>query len=275
MNKKIAAILLTLAMVLSACACSKDTDSTRTRRSETKAGDKADDDDDDDEDETKKTKKTKETTEEDPEETEKETEKETTTEEETTTTEEETTTTEETTEESTEETTDATTDDDDQKSKPTDDGTSEATTSFDWSSIGLGFDADSMNNNNASKWIKELQSEGYLVMDFGTYVQEGSFPEGTAGMCAMAKDLSKVYFYIEIAMNKSYTKDDLKKLAEQLSADGKMEVETKGDTLILTEKGEKIWGALDMKTGYFFISQNVNGDFQDDSETARKLGFNI
>ena len=31
MNKKIAAILLTLAMVLSACACSKDTDSTRTR----------------------------------------------------------------------------------------------------------------------------------------------------------------------------------------------------------------------------------------------------
>ena len=270
--KKIAAVLLALAMAVSACACSKDTSSTRTKRdTKTSAAVDDDDDDDDDEDETKKTRKTKKTEAEDPDETEEDptekTKKETTeeTEEETTTTEEETTTTEEetTTEKET------TTTEDDSGKDPT--GT---TTTFDLGNIG-NFDVDSLKNDDAKKWVKDLKSEGCMVLDFTTYVDKSSFPQGTVGMASITSDMSKVYFYIEIALDKTYTEDDMKLLAEQIASNGTAEVTTKGDTLILTNKADKIWGALDMKTGYFLIVQNVTGDYAEDTELATKLGFKV
>ena len=276
MKKKVLAIVMALALVISVCACKKDDSSeTRSKRnSKTEDKDRDDDDDDDDdkddkdddddddddddaEETTKKTKKTKATTEET---------------EEPDDTEEETTTTKETSEETSEDT-----DDTDETEETTKKGTTA-------SSVDMGdffnYDPSDLKNKAAAEWVQDLMDNGALVMDMDDASSmagnSSSFPAGTKGFTAIDSSYTKTYVYLEIAMGNDFTEDQLKAIGDAMKQQG-YDTEMSGDCMILTSTAQNAYGVIDLKTGYYFFAVGVTGmpDVKEEAKVAKQLGFSV
>ena len=196
-----------------------------------------------------------------------------TTEEPTTTTEEPSTTTEApttTTEEPTTTTADTTT--------PTGRDPSSTTTED-----IFNYDGSNLSNLTAIQAINTLKSQGYMFVDYQLMMDDpdvsgSAFPVGTKGTVFMKEDGECLYAYLEYPDDYVWDAQGIADFKKSLSEDdGSISCVDNGNYIIVngTDDFAPVYGILDTTTGYFFMGEFYNNDFNEYATLAEIFGFEV
>lgn len=147
----------------------------------------------------------------------------------------------------------------------------------------FNYDGSNLSNLTAIQAINTLKSQGYMFVDYQLMMDDpdvsgSAFPVGTKGTVFMKEDGECLYAYLEYPDDYVWDAQGIADFKKSLSEDdGSISCVDNGNYIIVngTDDFAPVYGILDTTTGYFFMGELYNNDFNEYATLAETFGFEV
>lgn len=147
----------------------------------------------------------------------------------------------------------------------------------------FNYDGSNLSNLTAIQAINTLKSQGYMFVDYQLMmddpdVTDSAFPVGTKGTVFMKEDGECLYAYLEYPDDYVWDAQGIANFKKSLSEDDdSISFVDNGNYIIVngTDDFAPVYGILDTTTGYFFMGELYNQDFNEYATLAEIFGFEV
>ena len=147
----------------------------------------------------------------------------------------------------------------------------------------FNYDGSNLSNLTAIQAINTLKSQGYMFVDYQVMlddpdVTDSAFPVGTKGTVFMKEDGECLYAYLEYPADYVWDAQGIANFKKSLSEDDdSISFVDNGNYIIVngTDDFAPVYGILDTTTGYFFMGELYNNDFNEYATLAETFGFEV